>query len=132
MTEIHIFRADPTWPLWAQRDAHEGGSKRGEHETLVLAAAQWILWSGQSFYKHLLFPGEAKDRWGWNPGKLYDGSRDRDVFSLRRWHFWRDGFRAAAEGTDLMVDEKGAGREVMEVSRRAAEIMDALEKNMTF
>ena len=42
--ERRIFRADPTWAIWAQREAHEIGRK--EHGSVrdgyVLAAAQWI------------------------------------------------------------------------------------------
>ena len=42
--ERRIFRADPTWAIWAQREANEIGRK--EHGSVrdgyVLAAAQWI------------------------------------------------------------------------------------------
>lgn len=125
----HIFCSDPSWAIWAQREAHEDGGKGYIHDVNVLAAAQWILWYGQSFFKHLLFPGDvsADDLRKWRPGPLYKGKAH---LTLHRWHFWRDGFNAVA--SEGMADEKGLRRECEIVAGKAAEMMDSLERNMTF
>lgn len=129
--ECRIFRTDPTWAIWAQREAHEKrleglGSVRDEY---VLAAAQWILWYGQSFFKQVLFSGEVSldEMRSWSPGPLYDGTK---FLSLHRWHFWRDQYKAVASGEK--EDEKGFGQECKIVAAKTAELMDWLEKNMTF
>ena len=106
--EYRIFSNDCTWAIWALRDAHEGG--RGQKETgsmrdmYVLAAAQWILWYGQSFFKHIIYPGEIdKDTLrSWKPGPLYTSTK---FLSLHRWQFWKDSFKNVASGG--WVEEKG-------------------------
>ncbi|KAL9076098.1 MAG: hypothetical protein Q9161_001145 [Pseudevernia consocians] len=103
-----MFPTSPTWAIWAQRDAHEG--RKEEHGSIrdayVLAAAQWIFWDLQMWY----------------PDPLYDF---KTFLSFQRWHFWRDNFNAVASGKK--EDEKGFGQ-----AAKAAEMMDLLEKNMTF
>lgn len=131
--ERRIFCTDPTWAIWAQRGAHEGWLNDEDedkfHDIYVLAAAQWILWYGQSFFKQVLSPGDVTldDLQCWSPGPLYDGKR---FLSLHRWHFWRDSFKAVACGEQ--GGEKGLGQECMTVAAKAADMMDSLEKNMTF
>ena len=119
----------PTWAIWAQREAHERGvevdvSLRAPY---LLAAAQWILLYGQALYKQVLCPEDvsAVNSRLWKPGSLYHGGAD---LSLHRWHFWRDSFRAAAAGTE----EKGFDSECQIWAARAADMMDALERNMAF
>ena len=129
--ERRIFPTNPTWAIWAQREAHET-RREGQgsfHDVYVSAAAQWILLYGQSFFKQVLFPGDVSsdDLRLWNPGPLYDG---KAYLSLQRWHFWRDGFNAVA--SDEKEEEKGFGQECKMVAAKAAEMMDSLEKNMTF
>ena len=132
--ERRIFRTDPTWAIWMHRDvfesrnplAHQHGCSR---DIYVLVAAQWILWSGQSLFKQLIYPGEISSemmRW-WSPGELYDGKPD---LSLHRWHFWRDGYNAVASSGN--EGGTGYGQESKDVATKAAAIMDALEKNMSF
>jgi Protein of unknown function (DUF3632) len=135
--ERPIFPTDsPTWAIWAHRDAHEGRAPHEDEEgTLggiyVLAAAQWILWYGQRFFKHLLFPGEVSpdDLRMWSPGPLYHGKAH---LTLDRWHFWRDGYKAVASSGKEGDEEKGYSQECKDVAAKAAAMMDALEKNMTF
>ena len=64
-------------------------------DVYVLAAAQWILSYGQSFFKQVLFPGDvdSDDLRLWKQGPRYDCNAG---LSLQRWHFWRDGFSAKA------------------------------------
>lgn len=132
--ERHIWLTTPTWAIWAQRSAHEGrtpsNDRRGvPNDIYVLAAAQWIIWGGQTFFKQLLSPPDvsSEDLRNWTPGPLYNGKAH---FSLHRWHFWRDGYYAVASSGK--EDEKGYSQECKDVAARAAAIMDALEKNMTF
>jgi len=98
-------------------------------EIYVLAGAQWIFWYGQTFFKQVIFPGEVSDRdlGMWSPGPLYDG---KTYLTMDRWHFWKDGYRAVASGGK--EEEKGYSQECRSVAAKAAGLMDALEKNMTF
>ncbi|KAI9675627.1 MAG: hypothetical protein M1817_000994 [Caeruleum heppii] len=126
--EHRIFSTDPTWAIWAQRDALEGrvDVEDDEQDAYVLAAAQWILWYGQSFFKQVMYPGDVtpNDLRGWSPGPLYDG---KAALNLHRWHFWRDSYREIA----CSVDE-GYSAECKNVSARVVEIMDSLERIMMF
>lgn len=131
LDERRIFRTRPTWAIWAMRDAHEtslaqnGNSTRDEH---VLAAAQWILWYGQTLFKGIICLGDTPGDLGpWTPGLLYGGRAD---LSIERWHFWRHGFRAVGFGGK--EDERAYGEVCRKVAARAAEMMDALEKEMIF
>lgn len=97
------------------------------HGQQVIAAAQYILWDGQSLFKHVICPDERlqEDMQAWLPGPLYDGG-DRSL-SLSRWRFWRRGFEAAAAGNPAEH-----GNECSDVAARAACMMEALEKGMLF
>ena len=100
------------------------------HQYYVLAAAQWILWYGQSFFKQVLFQDDEimKDSRMWSPGPLYSGT---SALSLRRWQFWKESFKTVAlAGKD--EEKRGYGQECRIVAAKAADIMDSLEKNMTF
>lgn len=132
--ERRIVHTSPTWAIWAQRGAHEGRNPSIDtpgvpHDIYVLAAAQWILWYGQSLFKQVLFPGEVSsdDLRKWSPGPLYDGKAH---LTLHRWHFWRDGYNAVAFSEK--EKEKGYSQECKNVAAKAAAMMDALEKNMMF
>lgn len=129
--EYRIFYDGCTWALWAQRDAHEEcrDEPASVRDAWISGAAQWIFWYGQSFFKHVLFPGEISidDLGAWRPGPLYTG---KGLLSLERWHFWRDGFQAAA--SEEKEEGKGYTRECKLVAAKAADMMDSVERNMTF
>ena len=134
--ERRILSTDPTWSIWAQRDAHEGDARIPKKESgiirgaYVMAAAQWIFWYGQSLFKQVLYPGDISgtELQHWMPGPLYDGKAS---LSLHRWHFWRDRFEAvASEATDKKRG-KGVSQECKTMAMRAAKLMDALEQSMT-
>jgi len=86
--ERRIFHTNPTWAIWAQREAHENSpaEESSIRAAYVLAAAQWILWSGQSFFRQVIFTGDVshKDLQFWTPGPLYGGDSQ---LSLQRWRF---------------------------------------------
>ena len=130
--ENRIFSNGASWAIWAMRKAHEEHHKEtgSMRDMYVLAAAQWILWYGQSFFKHIIYPGEIDNDTlrSWKPGSLYTGTK---FLSLHRWQFWKDSFKnIVCGGQD---EEKGGySQECRSVSAKAADIMDALEKNMTF
>jgi hypothetical protein len=125
-----VFPTDPTWAIWAQREAHER-SLRDEpdvvREAYVAAAAQWIIWYGQSLFRQVLFTVLPDDLRAWNPGPLYPGKAD---LSLQRWHFWRDGFKAVA--TEQCGEKSASQQECKNLAAKAARLMDSLEENMTF
>lgn len=94
----------------------------------VRAAAQWILWYGQSLFQLAITgtdPTYNGHERAWHPGPLYHGTNQ---LSLDRWHFWRDGYRAVAS----VAEEKGFSRECMDLATRAATFMDAIETVSTF
>ena len=130
--EYRIFSKGSTWAIWALREAHEESrnEKASLRDMYVLAAAQWILWYGQSFFKEIIYPGEIDNNTlrRWQPGPLYTGTQ---FLSLHRWQFWKDSFKNVVSGEQ--DEEKGGyGLECRSVSAKAADIMDALERNMTF
>lgn len=134
--ERRIQGTDPTWAIWALREAHEeickeeGKFRQLVRDELILAAAQWILWYGQSLFKQILFQGDVDPDdlvKSWCPGELYRGEGG---LSRGRWRFWRDGFGAVAAWGG--GEKEGYGEECVRVAARAAEIMEALEENMTF
>ena len=118
----------PTWAIWLMRDAFETTQQGDKLNTLVLAAAQYILWSGQTMFRYVLYSQniEKEDLRSWGPGPSYQGTAAID---LPRWQFWKQGFRDIASRE---VREGELGNECNDVSRRAAEIMDVLERNISF
>ncbi|KAI9860061.1 MAG: hypothetical protein M1813_006409 [Trichoglossum hirsutum] len=123
--EYRVWRTEPTYAIWILRDGLETKYEKGNiRDFHVLAAAQWILWNGQSLFKQVLFLGDilSGDTRSWSPGPLYDGE---PLLSLHRWHFWRDRFRAIA-GEDEVSDE------CKNVAGKVTDMMDAFEKNLTF
>jgi Protein of unknown function (DUF3632) len=120
---------------WAQREAHEDthpeGQKGGIRDAIVMEAAQWILCYGQSLFNQVLFPGDisSEELQHWTTGPLYHGKNGLDP---QRWHFWRDGFNAVASSSSR--GEKGEvwGEDCRSVVKKAADMMEALERDMTF
>lgn len=112
------------------RDAFEEQPKESwEKEYYIMAAAQWILWNGQGFFKHILHPGyiSSSDEGAWRFGDLYASGGGDSLLSLERWRFWKEGFADAAAG-----DEKGYSGECRKLASKAQSLMEAMEKDMTF
>jgi hypothetical protein len=128
--DCHIRRPSPLFAIWAMRDAFEYNPDdekypfEGIQDQKVLAAAQHILWNGQSLFKQVMYPGDVSsdDMQSWEPEPLYDG---KPLLSLDRWRFWSRGFQAAAGNSAL-------GDECRSVARKAANTMDSLEQSMMF
>ncbi|KAK2736251.1 hypothetical protein FQN57_000849 [Myotisia sp. PD_48] len=124
----HIFRSDPTYAIWTMRDAFEETHKAGIiRDAYILGAAQHILWSGQYVFQQLLFPGDISDsdRRKWSPGPLYRGDGVEPLLTLHRWHFWANSFKAVAM-------EKNSSDECKAVAKKAASLMNFIERDMTF
>lgn len=94
----------------------------GLQDQKVLAAAQHILWNGQSLFKQVMYPGDVPSDGvqTWKSGPLYKG---KSILSLDRWQFWKKGFKASAEDSSL-------GGECRNVARKVANLMDSLEQSM--
>lgn len=94
-------------------------------DAYILGAAQWILWNGQNLFVQIQYPGDvlAREDRGWEARDAY---RVTQPLTIDRWHLWRDSFRAVAG------EKHDASDECKAVSVKAADMMDALEKNMTF
>lgn len=129
--ECHIWPTSPHWAIYAMRDAFEIDSKEEEdwfegiQNQKVLAAAQYILWNGQSLLKQIKYLSDEglSGLEACKPGPLYC---EKTIFCLDRWHFWRKGFQASAENTSLFNDE------CRDVAGRVVGLMDSLEHSMLF
>jgi hypothetical protein len=75
----------------------------------------------QGLFKHVISPGLIEDSQGWYPG-LSCFSEPR--LSLRRWHFWGDGFKKATQ------ESSGLSEECRNVARKAATLMEAIEESI--
>ena len=130
--ERRIIHTSPLWAIWAHRDAHEGRPNYTKEsgvpdEIYLLAAAQWILWYGQSLFKQVIFAGEifSDDLQMQAPGPYYDG---KAYLTIHRWRFWKDGYiKVAASGK-----EEGYSQEYKDVAAKAVALMNAFENNMMF
>ncbi|KAK3942454.1 hypothetical protein QBC46DRAFT_426230 [Diplogelasinospora grovesii] len=134
-----IWAQDPTYAVWQMRQAFEKPQQAWERKYNVMAAAQWVLWNGQIFFKNILYspPLSDDDRRSLAFGRRYKGSRDkhkgsrdkykgsRDTLWLDRWHFWKDGFAEVAENGEY-------GNKCKDLASKARSLMDALEKSMLF
>jgi hypothetical protein len=88
----------------------------------------YILWSGQTIFVQVvqapaeLSPAATESR---KPGPLFTGP----AFGLERWRFWKSGFAAAA--VEAGAEGKDSSIEHRVLAGKAAEFMDAIERNMT-
>ncbi|TVY84807.1 hypothetical protein LSUE1_G000835 [Lachnellula suecica] len=118
LKDVGVWLPGPNGALFAMRGAFEksklslGEESVAIQEAWILGAAQWVLWNGQSLFKVLLYPGDQE-------------KQETGEFELEHWHLWRDGFNEAAASERF-------GEECRSVARRAAEIMDILEKSLSF
>ncbi|KAF7161733.1 hypothetical protein CNMCM5623_007220 [Aspergillus felis] len=127
----HIRPHQPDFAIWALRDAfenpaeplHWSASFKGMRDQQIIVAAQYILWDGQELFRHVLCPDSIENTKSWEPGLLYFGDSS---LSLKRWRFWKDGFRKAAG------EDSGMSDECRKVSTKAATLMEALEASMIF
>ncbi len=126
----HVYPIDPTWTIWAHRDALEGGSTAVGvvKEALIMGAAQYILHSGQTLFKYMLVTCEllASQDKSWEPGPLYKG---KPAFSLHRWRFWRDAYEAVSK-TDNISEKGRHNQECRDIAGRAAKLMESLEESL--
>jgi hypothetical protein len=102
---------------------HWETSFKGMRDQQIIAAAQYILWDGQELFKNVLCPDSIEDTESRRPGLLYFGDSS---LSLKRWRFWKDGFRKAAG------EDSGMSDECRKVSTKAATLMETLEASMLF
>lgn len=120
--QCHVFRSNPKYAIWAMRDAFEENrddKPRSVRDAYIMGAAQWILWNGQNLFTQIRYPGDQES----SPGKL---SRDGPTITLQEWRSWRDSFKA------VTVEKYDSGDECKAVAVRAADMMDAFERNMSF
>ncbi|KAF7594723.1 hypothetical protein BBP40_008430 [Aspergillus hancockii] len=129
ISAIHILPHDSTYAIWTMRDAFEerqvpwGPPFKGERNQRILAAAQFILWDGTELFKDVISPDLEDERPSWAPGLLCFSEHR---LSIRRWHFWKDGFKKAAE------ESSGLSEECRIVAGKAARLMGAIEESLTF
>jgi hypothetical protein len=98
-----------------------------ERDCKVMAAAQWILWHGQTLFKLIIYdyleetPGEGSN---WGLGSELEGSKMLPR-SVERWRFWKAGFEAVGSELD-------ASDECKKIASRAAVLMGSFEESMLF
>ncbi|OBT90770.1 hypothetical protein VE02_00581 [Pseudogymnoascus sp. 03VT05] len=111
-----MWLATPEGALRIMRGAFEESHDKESAEiqdAWVMGAAQWILWSGQILLESLLWPFDDEDIIGGGKG------------ALKKWYTWKDEFRKVS-GDD------GHGEECQGIAKKAADLMEALEKGMLF
>lgn len=92
----------------------------------MLGAAQLILWYGQGLFNLILLPEELEPEPDYTVPRWLGAEPDaRGPLTLKTWLVWREGFLDASESSDY-------GAECREVAKKAANIMDTLQKSMTF
>ncbi|KIH90541.1 hypothetical protein SPBR_09042 [Sporothrix brasiliensis 5110] len=95
-----------------------------ETNTEIMAAAQWIIWFGQSMFNFFLYDEGSESSYIcdlWNE----EGTVPFQPRSLERWRFWAKKFDEVGSWSD-------ATDECKDLTARAARIMHALEENMVF
>ena len=89
----------------------------------VMGAAKWIIWGGQSLLKLHLDPGDEMVPTGTPSKSELERIMNLKRITLHTWHTWTSEFRKAAESD-------GFGDECRDVAKRAADLMEVLEKAM--
>ena len=114
--------------IWAAPESSLEKEESSVREAYILGAAMLILHFGQSLFKLILFPGEVLPDIlrSWKTGPLHDG---KPHLTLERWHFWRERYNAVSVSDK---EDSGFGLECKKIAARTANMMDALEENMTF
>lgn len=97
-----------------------------EQDCYIMAAAQWILWHGQTLFKLIIYDGLQEDEGGnfWGFGDKLENSKMAPR-SVERWRFWNAGFEAVGRETE-------ASGECKRVALRASGLMGSIEQNMLF
>lgn len=124
-----IWGSSPGKALEMLREAFESETPEQvwERDCNIMAAAQWILWHGQTLFKLVMFDhheGDTKDEGYWWFGKAFAGPAI-EPRSIERWRFWKSGFEAVEK-------ESNAGDECKKNAKKAACVMAALEEGMSF
>jgi Protein of unknown function (DUF3632) len=107
------------------RDAFEEPvGQEWENEYCVMAAAQWIIWSGQNLFTFFLFLEKTSldEEKGWKFGSLYTGGGT--FLSMERWYFWKRGFAS--------VENSKYGDESKKNASKALDLTGAMDRNMSF
>lgn len=105
----------------------EAPEETWERDCNIMAAAQWILWHGQTLFKQVIFyqlQGASIDEKHWRFGETFAGP-PMEARSVERWRFWKAGFEAVEKASD-------ASDECKNIAKRAACMMASLEGGMLF
>jgi hypothetical protein len=97
-----------------------------ERDCNTMAAAQWIIWHGQTLFKLVIYdsPKENGERDPWWFGEAFAGP-PMQPRSIERWRFWKSEFEAVEKESD-------ASEECKTLAKRAARFMASLEETMFF
>lgn len=129
LASTQIFPLNNMYAIWTMREAFEERRapwKRtfeGERDQWIIGAAQFILWDGLELFKQTISPELTEEETALAPGLLCFSEHK---LTRRRWNFWREGFKKAAE------EEGELGEECKKVARKAANLMLAIEESLTF
>lgn len=124
--ERRIMPTDPVIAVWQLRHALEEDPEESDicRDGHILGAAQWVLWNGQTLFLQARSLGSisSKEKSSLSTGKLYDGKSRLDI---DRWRFWKSRLQ-------YFAGLEGVGDECKAVAGRAADMMDAFERCMSF
>lgn len=124
-----VWGTSPGKALEMLREAFESETLEEvwERDCNIMAAAQWILWHGQTIFKLVTFDhseGVAKGNGHWWVGKAFAGP-SMEPRSIERWRYWKAGFEAVEKAAH-------ASDECRNVAKKAACMMACLEQGMLF
>lgn len=128
--ETGIWGAQPGYAIMLMRDAfeEEKSKEAWEQDCNVMAAAQWVIWYGQSLFKQILYDHDEEDAanksGSWRLGKHFAGP-PMEPQSIARWHFWKNCFEAIAA-------DPGSSVECRKLASKSAGLMGTIEKSMVF
>lgn len=121
------FDTGPTHAIWTLRLSLETEIKDvNAYSMHVAGAAMWMIYAAQTLYAQIVqIPEESIDQHKeriWSTGEL---NKDSNIVGRGRWLFWRNALADAGrrDGVDQLC---------VHLAQRAVEMMDVVDRNMTF
>lgn len=90
----------------------------------IISTSIWILKAGHCIFREVVLnpsPWDTDDQQAYARGPLYDGP----IIGIERWRYWQEILAAR-------VGEIGISDEARELGKKAADLMAAMGRNVTF
>lgn len=113
----HVFERE-------SRKLEQGSFAIFERNTEIMAAAQWIIWHGQTMFSFIIYDEDIEDAHMCAVGDIGDAA-PLQPRSVERWRYWTRKFEEVEAWPEATDECKG-------LAARAARLMHVLEENMVF